>query len=93
MFMTCMFIILLALGRSESQPGNVEEWTSQPYIRNLMDSGSDVIILSEHWLWPFEMQKLKEIHSEFNAECVTDSRLNDTSTAVEVSVSYGRDLM
>ena len=24
------------------------------------------------------MQKLKEIHSEFVAECVTDSRLNDT---------------
>ena len=32
------------------------------------------------WLWPFEMHKLKEIHSEFHAECVTDSRLNDTST-------------
>ena len=45
-----------------------------------MDSGSDVIILSEHWLWAFEMQKLKKIHSDFDAECVTDSHLNDTST-------------
>ena len=56
------------------------EETSQPYIRNLMDNGSDVIILSEHWLWPFEMHKLKEINPEFDAECVTDSRLNETSS-------------
>ena len=46
--------------------------TSQPYIRNLIDNGSDVIILSEHWLWPFEMPKLKETHPEFDAECMTD---------------------
>ena len=45
-----------------------------------MDNGSDVIILSEHWLWPFEMHKLKEINPEFAAECVTDSRLNETSS-------------
>ena len=45
-----------------------------------MANGSDVIILSEHWLWPFEMHKLKEISPEFDAECVTDSRLNETSS-------------
>ena len=39
--------------------------SSLPYIESLIESGSKVLCLSEHWLWPFEMHKLNEVNSEY----------------------------
>ena len=48
-----------------------------PYIKSMIEDGSDVLILSEHWLWPYETCKLNEIHSEFQCDCKSDARLNE----------------
>ena len=53
--------------------------TSIPYIQHLIASGYDVIILEEHWLWPFELSLLKTIHQDFTYTAVSDSRLNPSS--------------
>ena len=50
-----------------------------PYLTNILDSGSDVVILSEHWLWPFELHMLDEIHPDFSGLGNADSRLTETS--------------
>ena len=34
-----------------------------PYIEHLADK-HDIIVISEHWLWPFELHKLSYIHPE-----------------------------
>ena len=43
-------------------------------------SHSNIILLQEHWLWPFEMQKLPSAIDGSSAFEVSDSRLCDTST-------------
>ena len=30
----------------------------EPYVHQLTDNGSDVIVVTEHWLWPFESHRL-----------------------------------
>ena len=50
----------------------------EPYLSSLSTS-SDVIVVSEHWLWPFEASKLSQVNGEFSAEVVTDKRLNENS--------------
>ena len=40
---------------------------------------SILIILGEHWLWPFELSLLKTIHQDFTYTAVSDSRLNPSS--------------
>ena len=42
------------------------------HIRSMIDHGSDIIILSEHWLWPFELHKLDEIDSDYAVHAVAD---------------------
>ena len=44
-----------------------------PYIRKLMDGGSNILVLSEHWLWPYELHRLGEIHDDFEAFGNADS--------------------
>ena len=44
----------------------------------LADSGSDVIVITEHWLWPFETYKLDAVHADFASLSVCDGRLTDT---------------
>ena len=53
--------------------------TGLPYIKSMIEDGSDVLVLSEHWLWPYETYKLNEIHSEFQCDCKSDARLNETT--------------
>lgn len=36
----------------------------------------DVLILSEHWQWPFELHQLQDLHPDFSAHSVADKRLN-----------------
>ena len=53
--------------------------TGIPYLNHILDSGSDIVVLSEHWLWPYELHKLSEIHPGYQGMGVADSRLTETS--------------
>ena len=46
-----------------------------PYIEHLADN-HDIIIISEHWLWPFELHKMKSIHPHMTGAATADSRLS-----------------
>ena len=37
------------------------------------------MILSEHWLWPYELHKLNEVGTLYQGSGKFDSRLTDTS--------------
>ena len=52
---------------------------SEAYLKHLSDH-SDIILLQEHWLWPFELQKLSSAVSGFSAFGLSDSRLSESST-------------
>lgn len=55
--------------------------TSLPYLDTLLnpENGSKIMILSEHWLWPYDLHKLDDImiSEDYNALGKSDSRLND----------------
>ena len=52
---------------------------SVPYLHHLIAQDVDIIILEEHWLWPFELSHLSSIDSDFSVTAVFDQRLNATS--------------
>ena len=52
---------------------------SEPYIQYLAEQGADVVVLCEHWLWPYELHLLDQLHPDFHAFGVSDKRLNETS--------------
>ena len=54
--------------------------SGEPYIRQLADEGNDIVVITEHWLWLFEAERLCQIHPLFTAEIKTDVRLNENST-------------
>ena len=70
--------------------------TGEPYIYQLAEDGSDVIIVTEHWLWPYEANRLSKVHSTFAAVCTTDSRLHECSNLTMgcggVGIMYRRGL-
>ena len=45
-----------------------------PYTEILAE-GHDVIVLSEHWLWPFETHKFLNIHPLMSGHAIADRRL------------------
>ena len=52
---------------------------AHPYLNQLISNGSDVIILSEHWLWPFQLNQLQDIHPSYAGFGFADKRLNEKS--------------
>ena len=48
---------------------------SVPFLNALIDENSKVNAVSEHWLWPFELHKLQEVHPEFSGTGKADDRL------------------
>ena len=54
--------------------------SGEPYLCHLANTMSDVIVATEHWLWPFEAHRLAKVNKEFHAETVTDSRLTESSS-------------
>ena len=54
--------------------------SGEPCIHHLAEEGYDIIAITEHWLWPYEAERLCIIHPSFTAEVKTDSRLNENST-------------
>ena len=48
-----------------------------PYINSLFEDGTRILVLSEHWLWPYELHKLNEINQMYEAVGKSDSRLTE----------------
>ena len=53
--------------------------SSLPYICSLIEEGSRILVVSEHWLWPYDLYKLGEIHTKYDAIGKSDGRLNPGS--------------
>ena len=53
--------------------------TGVSYLDYLVKGGSDVIIICEHWLWPFELHKLDEFNHQYRGFGKSDPRLSETS--------------
>ena len=62
---------------------NISSWNARglknsvPYMQVLSNT-SDIILIQEHWLWPFELHSLSSILSGFTAHGLCDRRLNET---------------
>ncbi len=50
--------------------------TSKHYI---MAEGSKILVLSEHWLWPYGLSKLNQINAEYDAVGKADNRLSEVA--------------
>lgn len=53
--------------------------SSVPYIQSLLCEKPSVLVLSEHWLWPYELTRLNDISDDYEATGKADSRLTETS--------------
>lgn len=53
--------------------------SSVPYIQNMLGEKPGVMVLSEHWLWPYELDKLNDISEEYMATGKADARLTEES--------------
>ncbi len=66
--------------------GSISSWNCRglrsaiPYVHHLIADGADIIAVSEHWLWPYQLESLKNIHPEYKGYGVSDRRLNAEST-------------
>ena len=45
-----------------------------------MENDTDVIALCEHWLWPFDLPKLEQLHPGYTGFGKSDKRLSDEAT-------------
>ena len=53
---------------------------SIPYFQRLFIGGVDILVLQEHWLWPFELDQLGSIDHEYTYAAVCDNRLSSSSS-------------
>ena len=70
-------------------------WQLYIHLNNLISDGSDNIVISEHWLWPFELHRLNEIHPDYCGHGLADSRLTSSSEGRGyggVGIIWRRDL-
>ena len=51
---------------------------SAPYLQ-VLSNMSDIILLQEHWLWPFELHSLSSVLCGFSSHGSCDKRLNESS--------------
>ena len=53
--------------------------SSLPNLNSLMDpdEGSKIVVLSEHWLWPYDLHKLNDLDDEYDAVGKSDCRLTE----------------
>jgi len=69
----------------QSEPINILSWNSRgltssvPYIQSLLCEKPSVLVLSEHWLWLYELTRLNDISDDYEATGKADSRLTETS--------------
>ena len=53
--------------------------SSVPYIHSLIGNKPSILVVSEHWLWPYELDKLSNISDNYEATGKADSRLTEVS--------------
>ena len=53
--------------------------TGEPYLHHLAEGYSDILVVTERGLWPYEAHKLSTVHAGFDSEVVIDNRLTDCS--------------
>ena len=51
-----------------------------PYIHHLIESGSDIVAITEHWLWPYQLSKLDEINPQYTGFGVSSAKLDESSS-------------
>ncbi len=65
-------------------------------MNELGSTKNDVIVVTEHWLWPYKLDRLSQVHPDFDAECCYDSRLTAESTLTSgcgsVGLLYRKDI-
>ena len=49
------------------------------YLNQLIQDGSDIFAISEHWLWPYQLHFLNTIHPDFVGLGLSDNCLNKDS--------------
>ena len=52
---------------------------SIPYMKELISRGADILVIQEHWLWPFQLSNLHEVHPEYSYMAMSDQRLSSDS--------------
>ena len=43
-----------------------------PYLNQLIKEGTDIICVCEHWLWPYQITELSNVHQDFEGYDVAD---------------------
>ena len=56
-------------------------------------SETDILVITEHWLWPYELHKLADISSDFDAHGISDYRLTPNSGVVVVWGLFGKTFL
>ena len=51
-----------------------------PYLYHLLKNGSDIVAISEHWLWPFSIRRLSDLHPDYDGFGCCDNRLSEDSS-------------
>ena len=51
--------------------------SSLPYLNCLLEDGSNNLVVSEHWLWPYNLCRLNEISDGYDAIGKSDGRLTE----------------
>ena len=52
--------------------------SSEPYL-NVLSRSADIILIQEHWLWPYELHKLSSYLPEYTSSGRADHRLTESS--------------
>lgn len=63
-----------------------------PYVQHMAEEGAHIIVLCEHWLWPYQLHKLETMHPNYLATGVADKRLSHLSFSGGVVVFCGTSL-
>ena len=76
-------VVSVPLAGGKHRPIKFTSWnckgisTATSYLTDRILTDSSVVVLSEHWLWPYELYKLDEIHSNYKGHGLSDARLTE----------------
>ena len=55
---------------------------SNLYLNHLLEAGTDIIAVTEHWLWPYQLHMLQDVHPSYEGFGRSNNRLNENSDLV-----------
>ena len=53
-----------------------------PYLHHLIENDSDIIAITEHWLWPCQLHMLQNIHPDYDGFGFSDNRLHENTDLI-----------